>query len=194
MGIPIFNLSTYSDKESLLKGIESIQFRGGNTNIADGLCLLLEGFKKENGARLSEGDVFRLAVVMTDGQSNEVSERCNYSTTLEVAEKVHNFSHPILVFAIGVTDNINEEELTAIATKEEYITYLDNFDERFFRETSDEQTYQLCVKSEWTWMHVIKVGHIVDKYNACVYQSVGLFTRIFIVYTRMHIYMYLHAI
>jgi receptor-type tyrosine-protein phosphatase Q len=147
LGIPIFNLSTYSDKESLLKGIESIEYRAGYTNIADGLCLLLEGFREENGARLPEGDVFRLAVVMTDGQSNRESEQCNNGTTMDVAEKVHNFSHPILVFAIGVTDNINEEELTAIATKEEYITYLDNFDERFFRETSDEQTYELCVKS-----------------------------------------------
>ena len=150
MGIPIFNLSTYSDKESLLEGIESIAYRGGNTNIADGLCLLLEGFKEENGARLSAGDVFRLAIVMTDGRSNEVSQRCNDSSTFEVAEQVHNFSHPILVFAIGVTNNINEEELRAIATREEYITYLDNFDERLFRETSDEQTYELCVKSKWT--------------------------------------------
>ena len=147
VGVPIFNLNEYSDKESLLERIENIEYKRA-TNTADGLCLLLEGFKDENGARLSAGDVFRLAIVMTDGRSNRVSERCNGSSTVEVAEKVHNFSHPILVFAIGVSDGINDEELKAIATQEEYIVYLSNFDEKRFRETSDEQTYELCVKSK----------------------------------------------
>jgi collagen type VI alpha len=147
LGIPIFNLSTYSDKESLLKGIESIEYRAGYTNIADGLCLLLEGFREENGARLPEGDVFRLAVVMTDGQSNRLSEQCNNSTTEDVAEKVHNFSPPILVFAIGVTAHVNVSELKAIATHEEYIMYLGKFDENLLMEARDEQTYEFCVKS-----------------------------------------------
>ena len=133
----------------MLNEIEDIRYTR-STNTADGLCLLLDSFTEERGARLSAGDVYRLAVVMTDGKSNHVSERCNYSSTIEVAQKVHNYSHPILVFAIGVTDNVNDDELKAIATREEYITYLSMFDESLFRETSDEQTYELCVKSKWS--------------------------------------------
>ena len=154
VGETIFNLKTFSDNQSLFERIKRIDYRrykGINTNIADGLCLLLEGFKEENGARLSEGNVFRLAVVMTDGQSNRVSKQCNYSSTEDVAEKVHNFSPPILVFAIGVTDRINDRELQAIATHKEHITYLANFDKRLFMEASDEQTYEFCVKSKWTF-------------------------------------------
>lgn len=147
IGYPIFNLSDYTDKESLLEAISNIRYMGGSTNTADGLCLMLEGFSEENGARLSQDDVFRLAIVMTDGGSNGVAKSCyNGSTTLEVAEKVHNFSHPLLVFSIGVTNSVNEEELEAIASKEEYITYLRDFNESLFRETTDEQTYELCVK------------------------------------------------
>ena len=160
VGITIFSLKEYSDKNSLLERIESIEYRRGYTNIADGLCLLLEGFREENGARLLEGDVFRLAVVMTDGQSNRLSEQCNNSTTEDVAEKVHNFSPPILVFAIGVTAHVNVSELKAIATHEEYIMYLGKFDENLLMEARDEQTYEFCVKSEWI---LINVGHIVDK-------------------------------
>ena len=152
VGKTTFNLTKYSNKKSLLEGIRSIdysKYKGTNTNIADGLCLLLEGFREGNGARLLENGVFRLAIVMTDGQSNRVSKQCNYSSTEDVAEKVHNFSPPILVFAIGVTDRINDKELQAIATHEEYVTYLPEFNERFFQEASDEQTYEFCYKSKW---------------------------------------------
>ena len=144
-----FNLNTYSEKEDVLRAIEEITYIAGGTNTADGLCLMLEGFSEENGARLTEGNVFRLAVVMTDGHSSAESSRCGYGSTLEVAKMVHNFSHPIISFAIGVTSNVNEEELEAIASKKEYVTYLANFNDAVFRETSDEQTYELCEKSKF---------------------------------------------
>ena len=143
-GHTIFNLNNYTEKGEMLEAIESIPYIAGGTNTADGLCHLLEGFSEENGARLSEDGVFRLAVVMTDGHSNRITSDCNYTSTIEAAEAVHDFSHPILVFAIGVTNGVNDEELKAIASRDDYITYLDNFNEYLFRETSDEQTYELC--------------------------------------------------
>ena len=148
-GSVVFNLSTYSNKTSLLEGIRyNVIYTSGSTNTADGLCLLLEeGYTEENGARLSSDDVFRLAIVLTDGQSNRDSERCGFDT-LRAAEAVHNFSHSILVFAIGVTDSINDDELQAIASSENYITHLDNFDANLFREASDEQNYELCTRSK----------------------------------------------
>ena len=109
---------------------------------------MLQGFSEGNGARLSESNVFRLAIVMTDGRSSGRSTRCGYRSTLGVAQMVHNFSHPIITFAIGVTNSVNRLELEAIASKLEYVTYLTSFDEAFFRETRDEQTYEICEKSK----------------------------------------------
>ena len=139
-GSTIFNLNEYSDKDLLLDAISDIDFTGGGTNTVDGLRRMLEGFTEENGARLSQDDVFRLAIVMTDGMSND------QTATIEMAEQVHNFPHPILVFSIGVGGNVDNEELEAIASREEYVTLLDNFDESLFRETTDEQTYELCAR------------------------------------------------
>lgn len=144
----IFNLSTFSDKGEILEAIASIPYSGGSTNTAEGLCLMLEDFGEDRGARVSEDNVFRLAIVLTDGHSNRDSPRCNHSTTIEVAEMVHNYSDPITVFAIGVTNNVNQVELEAIASRNEYITHLANFSGILFRRTVDEQTYELCEKGE----------------------------------------------
>ena len=141
-------MSTYSDKEALLGAIANIQFIGGFTNIADGLCVLLDGFTEEKGARLSAGAVFRLAVVMTDGQSSSPSIGCNSSSVMQLADKIHEFSPPILVYSIGVTGSVNDEQLRAIASDEDDVVYLNNFDERLFQETRDEQTYELCFRSK----------------------------------------------
>ena len=147
----VFHLKEYTSKSTLLEGVSNIPYTGGYTNTADGLCLLLEeGYTEENGARLSSDDVFRIAIVMTDGQSNRNSVRCDF-TTFEATEAVHNASHPILVFAIGVTSGVNEEELRAIATREEYITHLTDFNPYTFKETSDEQTYEICTKGRYIY-------------------------------------------
>ena len=118
----VFNLSTYSDKRDLLTAINTIPYIGWGTNTAEGLRVLIEeGFTEENGARLSASNVYRLAIVMTDGRSDDGFQ------TKEVAGAVHNFHPSILVFAIGVTDSIDTEELKAIAIRDEYITFLSNF-------------------------------------------------------------------
>ena len=144
----MFYLNTYSLKSDILEAIDGIYYSGRNTNTADGLCLMLRGFSEEHGARLSESNVFRLAIVMTDGHSGGQSSACGFRSTLGVAQMVHNFSHPIVTFAIGVTFNVNTQELEAIASKREYVTYLASFGEAVFRETRDEQTYELCEKSK----------------------------------------------
>ena len=145
-----FNLSTFSDnKTALLEEIESITYDSGYTNIADALCLLLkEGFTVESGARLSEDDVLSIAILITDGQSMLNSTRCDDATTLEVAESIHNSPHPILIFPIGVTDNVNEEQLLTIARKEEYVTYLQDFSGSEYLAAQDKQLYELCTKSK----------------------------------------------
>ena len=147
-GQVVFNLNNFTEKAPLLDEIRRIPYVGQATNTADGLCLLLkEGFTEDSGARLSSDNVFRLAIVLTDGRSNRESQHCN-SDTLQAAEAVHNFTHPIIVYAIGVTDNVNDEELRAIASEEEFIVHLEDFSPTLFAQTSDEQAYQLCFRSK----------------------------------------------
>ena len=144
----VFHLNERHIKSTLLEAIDNIPYTGGFTNTADALCLLLEeGYTEEKGARLSADDVFQITVVMTDGQSNRNSDRCDFNT-FEAAEAIHNASYPILVFAVGVTSGVNEDELAAIATREDYITHLTDFNPYTFQETSDEQTYEVCTKGK----------------------------------------------
>ena len=140
-----FYLNSYSTKETLLDAMQSITYRGGDTNTVDGLCKLVsEGYTTQHGARLSSASVFRLAVVMTDGRSNEVLSNCSFQSTLEAAEAVHKFEPSILVYAIGVTNNVNFQELAAIATRPEYISNISSFDSHLLQEIQQQQTYDLC--------------------------------------------------
>ena len=148
-GFVAFHLNSHPNKTSLLNAIDTLQYTGGSTNTADALCLLLtEGFTVENGARLSAGDVYRLAVVMTDGMSNMFNNDCNYATTLDAAAAVHSFMPSILVFAIGVTNNVDNAELEAIASSIDNVVLLEDFNVDLFTQTMDEQTYDLCETSK----------------------------------------------
>ena len=112
----VFNLNTYSSKDSVLNAVRNIAYTGGGTNTYAALNRLLsQGFTTRWGARLSDGSVSRLAVVMTDGRSN------SYSLTLLAARRVHSFVPSIIVYAIGVTSSINRLELNAIASQPSYV-------------------------------------------------------------------------
>lgn len=144
----IFNLSTYSEKQPLLDAINNIPYNIGYTNIADALCVLVyEGFTEEAGARLYADDVFRIAIVLTDGESNRNSTKCANATTFEAVELVQNFPGSILIFSIGITSGVNDDEIHAVATKEDYVTYLDDFSQSAFATTRYKQFYELCTKS-----------------------------------------------
>lgn len=143
----IFNLNTHSNKADLLAATNTIMFTNGATNTADGLCLMLEGFNEENGARLSQSDVFRLGIFMTDGRSNRNTNRCPPpGTTSSVAQLVHNSSDPITVFSIGVTNNVNQNELRLIASEDDFTVNIASFDNQLFREISDQQMEELCTR------------------------------------------------
>ena len=115
----------------------------GLTNILDGLCQLKIGFSKERGARTSS-TILRLAVILTDGKSNQYNNPCNFSTNItQAAKEVHDDLKPLLVFVIGVTDNIREEELIPIATFGDF-THLDSFNKSILTDTQLEQTDAVC--------------------------------------------------
>ena len=136
-----FNLNTYSSKDSVLSAVRNIQYIGGGTNTQSALDRLIsQGFTTRWGARLSDGSVSRLAVVMTDGQSNSPS------LTLSAARTVHSFEPSIIVYAIGVTNNINRVELNAIASQPSYVSLISSFDSSLLCSIQQQQTYELCYR------------------------------------------------
>ena len=145
-----FYLNTYANKTDMLNHISMLPYPGGSTNTPDGLCKLARyGFAEGNGARPSSAAVYRIAIVMTDGQSNEESSECQWNT-LEAAEAVHQLSPPILVYVIGVTSNINVNELESIATSPDYVTYLDSFDKDILEETQESHSDEVCNRGLYT--------------------------------------------
>ena len=136
----VFNLNEHNNKLELLQAINSTPYLADSTNTAAALRLLIDvGFTENAGARLNSGALFRLAIVMTDGMSN-----VNPEDTPLAAAAVHAFEPGILVYAIGVTDSVNQEELEQIATAPEFIDQLESFDRRLFDETQEQQSYEIC--------------------------------------------------
>ena len=129
-----------NNRDELLSKIRDLPYDGYNTNTAEGLCSLLNMNWGE--------DRLRLVIVMTDGMSNFDSPRCG--TTIEAPVVVNSLLCPSpLYYVIGVTDNVNQTELEAIATGREFIDHLDSFENTeslsYFRR---QRTYQICFKGE----------------------------------------------
>ena len=152
VGTVAFYLNSYNNSADLLNAIGGLYYPGGNTNTADGLCKLLRyGFAAGQGSRPSSAAVYRIAIVMTDGQSNKESAECHWST-LQAAEAVHNATPPILVYVIGVTQSVNQAELEAIATKSDYITYLASFDKDILQEAQESHADEVCRKGQYSYI------------------------------------------
>ncbi|XP_050390698.1 uncharacterized protein LOC130010268 [Patella vulgata] len=101
-----FYLNDHSTEGSLKRAIGGIAYGGGSTNTATGLNLAAnQVFVAENGMRNHSAKV---ALVLTDGHSNDQMATEEASQLLK--------SKGVTVFAIGVGDGINENELQAISS------------------------------------------------------------------------------
>ena len=107
-----FQLDEYDNIEDLRSGIANISYMRGNTATGDALSLLVsDGFSQEKGARDQALGFRRVAIVITDGKSNEGEQDVK-----DVAPMLSN----ITVIAIGVTNNVDEVELILIASSNVY--------------------------------------------------------------------------
>ena len=113
----LFNLNTYSDRTSLMSAVSNIRYTRGGTDTADALYLLaIQGFV---GARpLSEG-VPRVAIVVTDGMSNNPAETV-------IAAQALRQNELITTYAVGI-GGANITELNAIATKPNLVRFIGSF-------------------------------------------------------------------
>jgi len=115
---PVFYLDTYDDRDSLLNAIENIDIHGGETNIAGALRSAREVmFDESNGAR---PDVPKILILLTDGTAN-IEE----SNTLLEAELTK--AAGIKIYTVGVTHQVDEDQLREIASTPDYFFFASNF-------------------------------------------------------------------
>ena len=102
--------------------------------------------------------VLRLAIILTDGHSNQHNSSCGFNDIEQAATEIHGDLEPILVFVIGVTNNIKEEELKQIATFDDF-THIDTFEKDTLTDTQLQHTDTVCHRGKYIHclMHLMKI-------------------------------------
>lgn len=141
---------TKANKNETLQKINDIQYIPYHfTNTADGLCKM-----SQQPWRESDASVLEVAIVLTDGKSNYRSEECGGGTE-HVANFIrHNHSH-ILVFAVGIGDEISRDELTLIASRRQFATKLDRFEQLDSYAYEESLLYEICYTGIVTAVYIL---------------------------------------
>ena len=142
-----FFLDTFANRSTVTDALRQVEYfniemppgsRRG-TNTADALTRLRnEVFTEERGAREGRFGIPRVAVVITDGQSN-----VNQSETIPSAQRLHNDS--VIVFGVGVGNRINMNELQAIASAPQFMVLLKSFDAIEFATLQRTISAEACI-------------------------------------------------
>ena len=133
----VINLGRYHKKNILIHTINnSIPYLRGSTNTPDALCKLVSLVEAE-----ARENALHIAVLLTDGKPTAFINPCNYTSTKAAGDKIRNMSN-ILIYAIGITNDINDDELNAIATKPEFVSHLESFSD--LNSVQNELGYHIC--------------------------------------------------
>ncbi|XP_017569855.2 collagen alpha-6(VI) chain isoform X1 [Pygocentrus nattereri] len=109
-----FDLTTYNNRESIVRAVNEILHKGGGTNTGAALKYMERPFEE---ARKTRKNVPQILIVITDGKSSdEVKVR---ATDLR--------KQGVSIYAIGVKD-ANEKELLEIADDEKKVFFVTNYD------------------------------------------------------------------
>ena len=103
-----FRLDDYEN--DIIGTVKGIEYSAGGTDTAEGISTMaMRVFDPTNsGLRGDRPDVSNIAIVVTDGESN------NQQATINAASEAKQ--NGIVMLAVGITDSINEEELSAISS------------------------------------------------------------------------------
>ncbi|KAM8847495.1 collagen alpha-1(XII) chain isoform 4-T4 [Synchiropus picturatus] len=126
-----WHLNAHPNKESLLKAIANLPYKGGNTMTGMALKFILENnFRPNVGLR---ADARKIGVLITDGKSQD-----------EIILSSQNLrNNDIELYAIGVK-NADENELRSIATDPDEIHMYNVNDFQFLVDIVDDLTGNLC--------------------------------------------------
>ena len=145
-----FGLGTHTNSATLSQAVRDITYSGDGTNIPAALCELHNVFSGNNSEAREDASVFRVAIVMTDGQSGSNINECGFRSVAEAAAAVHALSPSVLVFGFGVGDRFRQEDVEAIASGPEFVTNAQGF---FLSQLECVQSIQqdhICNTSECT--------------------------------------------
>ena len=129
-----FSLNAYTSLNSLLSAIYQLPYNGGGTNTAKALTLLLS--TAQNGVLGLRADSSKVAIVITDGHSN------NQSAALSSAAALHA-SNIFDVLAVGV-GGADLNELEAIASSSDFVFFASSFDTTSLQQLESKLLLQLC--------------------------------------------------
>ena len=131
-----FNLQAHTNSSALRSAFSRLPYRGGSTNTAEALRLLLNESTAQDGQlRLRNGSA-RIAIVITDGVSTDMS-----ATSVAAAE-LHS-SNIFDVYAVGVS-NANQTELKTIASSPDLVFFTSDFNRDGLQLLVDAILPQLC--------------------------------------------------
>ncbi|XP_063435027.1 collagen alpha-1(XII) chain-like isoform X1 [Mytilus trossulus] len=119
---PMFGLEQYHDKDSLLGAIQSVPYSGGGTDTGHALKQLRE---REFSRQFTRPSVAHIIIVLTDGLSRFPDQTRKQAAMIK---KTGSY-----VFAVGIGNNIDQNELSNIASSpdsnnDKYAFQVTNFD------------------------------------------------------------------
>ena len=129
-----FTLQTYTSLSLLLSAINNLPYSSGGTDTAEALQLLLS--TAQNGVLGLRSDSLKVAVIITDGQSN------SRTATLSAAAALHA-SNIFDIYAVGV-DGAYLPELEGIASSPELVFFTSSFNSTGLQQLQDKIIPQLC--------------------------------------------------
>ncbi len=131
---------TEENKNETLQKINEIQYIPYHfTNTADALCKM-----SQQPWRRNDSSVLEIAIVLTDGRSNyHRSEECGGGTE-HVADYIRDNHSHVLVFAVGIGNEISRDELILIASKRHFATKLDRFEQLDSYAYQESLLYEIC--------------------------------------------------
>ncbi len=166
-----FNLNTYtnSDPIFLKLAINRIIYSRRESNIPDALCELITAFSSPTSGARFDVSIFRIALFMTDGESIRNSNPCNYQNVSDASRAVHNATPPILVYALGVGSEFNQEELSSIASGPEYLSTIESFSTSDLNCARSMQKDDICYSSK-----LLATGYIVNYFQFILGEKPGI--------------------
>ena len=129
-----FSLQTYTSLNSLLSAINNLPYSGGGTDTDEALTLLLS--TAQNGVLGLRNDSFKVAIVITDGQSS------SRTATLAAAARLHA-SNIFDVYAVGI-EGAYLPELQGIASSPDFVFFTNSSNSTGLQQLHDGILPQLC--------------------------------------------------